>query len=110
MTAKTFGHRLLLRLESRNHVPCSFQAILSTSLFEWHVSIEKDTVDLQHIMVWSMRSPQARPTLDGNHGIEALGFRAEVQRAIEATIHAKDSPSYDDGTAVVAVVVAVFGG
>ena len=55
-----------------------------------------------------MRSLQVRQTLGGNNRLEALGFRAEVQRIIEVTIHAKDSRSCEDSTTGIAGEGAVF--
>ena len=59
-------------------------------------------------MVWCMRDLQARTLIDGNYGIEALGYRAEVQRIPSTTIRAKDSRPHEGGTAEVAVDGAVF--
>ena len=80
------------------------------SLSERHVSAEKGTINLQQVMIRCMRCLQARQTLGGNHGIEALEFRAEVQRAVEVTIHTKNSRIRDGGITGVAVDVALFTG
>ena len=55
-----------------------------------------------------MRNFQTRQTFGGNHGIEALRFRAEVHRLHAGTIHAKNPPSLEDGSTEVTPELAVF--
>ena len=57
-----------------------------------------------------MRNLQARPSPGRDHGIETLGFRAEVHCSRVMTIHAKDTCSPGGSTTGVAVHGAVFMG
>jgi hypothetical protein len=111
LTANTLGHRLLLCLEVRKRLPCNFQGVLSFPLRSCCVSVEKDTVDLQHVMVRCVRrNLQVRSTLECDHGVETFRFRAEVQRRLVMTIHTKNSRSSEGSVTGPAFDGAMFTG
>ena len=90
-TMSTRWHLPSLGFEIRKRRPSSFQSALGVLLHSPDVSIEDDTVDLEHAMVRRVRRDQITvlPRRDGR--IQTFRFRAEVDGGLVKTVHAKDS-------------------
>jgi len=95
-------HRLLLRFEIRQHPPSNLQSILCVLFRSSGVSIEQDTVDLEHAVVWCVWGGQILPLLEGGARRKTLGFRTDVDGGLVVTVHTKDSRAAQNTSANVA--------
>ena len=86
----TLWHRFLLRLEIRKRLPSGLQCILSVPLRSCRVSVEENTVDLEHAMVRRVWTFQILPLLERGGSAETFSFRTEIDGSLIVTVHTED--------------------